>query len=66
MTEFRRWRRPQRRTGPLNLSAFQPYVDGRGDMHGDVLVLGYSRIERGGKVPSGGAAVEHPLGDPVQ
>jgi hypothetical protein len=33
--------------GPLILSGIRPYVDGRGDMYGDELVLGYSRILRG-------------------
>jgi hypothetical protein len=33
--------------GPLILSGIRPYVDGRGDMYGDRLVLGYSRIARG-------------------
>jgi hypothetical protein len=33
--------------GPLILSGIRPYVDGRGDMYGDELVLGYSRIARG-------------------
>jgi hypothetical protein len=33
--------------GPLILSGIRPYVDGRGDMYGDQLVLGYSRIARG-------------------
>lgn len=30
--------------GPLILSGIRPYVDGRGDMYGDDLVLGYKRI----------------------
>ncbi|MEO8455080.1 MAG: hypothetical protein ABI454_07960 [Sphingomicrobium sp.] len=33
--------------GPLILSGIRPYVDGRGDMYGDELVLGYARIARG-------------------
>jgi hypothetical protein len=33
--------------GPLILSGIRPYVDGRGDMYGDELVLGYSRIVHG-------------------
>jgi hypothetical protein len=33
--------------GPLILSGIRPYVDGRGDMYGDELVLGYYRIARG-------------------
>jgi hypothetical protein len=30
--------------GPLILSGIRPYIDGRGDMYGDELVVGYSRI----------------------
>jgi hypothetical protein len=33
--------------GPLILSGIRPYVDGRGDMYGDELVLGYARIAHG-------------------
>jgi hypothetical protein len=33
--------------GPLILSGIRPYVDGRGDMYGDELVLGYGRIADG-------------------
>jgi len=33
--------------GPLILSGIRPYVDGRGDMYGDQLVLGFSRISHG-------------------
>ncbi len=33
--------------GPLILSGIRPYVDGRGDMYGDALVLGYKRILEG-------------------
>ncbi|WP_028970240.1 hypothetical protein [Sphingomonas sp. URHD0057] len=33
--------------GPLILSGIRPYVDGRGDMYGDELVLDYVRIIRG-------------------
>jgi hypothetical protein len=33
--------------GPLILSGIRPYVDGRGDMYGDELVVGYSRIVHG-------------------
>ena len=33
--------------GPLILSGIRPYVDGRGDMYGDELVVGYSRILHG-------------------
>jgi hypothetical protein len=33
--------------GPLILSGIRPYIDGRGDMYGDDLVLGYARIAGG-------------------
>ncbi|MFL6763567.1 MAG: hypothetical protein ACJ8FO_00025 [Sphingomicrobium sp.] len=33
--------------GPLILSGIRPYIDGRGDMYGDELVLGYARIIHG-------------------
>jgi hypothetical protein len=33
--------------GPLILSGIRPYVDGRGDMYGDDLVIGYARIMDG-------------------
>ena len=33
--------------GPLILSGIRPYVDGRGDMYGDELVVGYKRITDG-------------------
>src|SRR5437868_9463602 len=33
--------------GPLILSGIRPYVDGRGDMYGDELVVGYARIIHG-------------------
>jgi hypothetical protein len=33
--------------GPLILSGIRPYIDGRGDMYGDELVLGYVRIANG-------------------
>jgi hypothetical protein len=33
--------------GPLILSGIRPYIDGRGDMYGDALVVGFSRIARG-------------------
>jgi hypothetical protein len=33
--------------GPLILSGIRPYIDGRGDMYGDELVIGYSRIVHG-------------------
>ena len=33
--------------GPLILSGIRPYVDGRGDMYGDALVVGYKKITDG-------------------
>jgi hypothetical protein len=33
--------------GPLILSGIRPYVDGRGDMYGDELVIGYYQIAQG-------------------
>ena len=33
--------------GPLILAGIRPYVDGRGDMYGDALVLDYKRITEG-------------------
>jgi hypothetical protein len=33
--------------GPLILSGIRPYIDGRGDMYGDELVLGYARMIHG-------------------
>ncbi|MEA3060061.1 MAG: hypothetical protein QOE50_1473 [Sphingomonadales bacterium] len=33
--------------GPLILAGIRPYVDGRGDMYGDELVVGYARIAHG-------------------
>ena len=33
--------------GPLILSGIRPYVDGRGDMYGDQLVVDYKRITDG-------------------
>jgi hypothetical protein len=33
--------------GPLILSGIRPYVDGRGDMYGDALVVDYSHITKG-------------------
>lgn len=33
--------------GPLILSGIRPYIDGRGDMYGDELVMGYARIAKG-------------------
>jgi hypothetical protein len=33
--------------GPLILAGIRPYVDGRGDMYGDSLVVGYKRITDG-------------------
>jgi hypothetical protein len=42
--------------GPLILSGIRPYVDGRGDMYGDQLVVGYADIVHGDK-PAFDAAV---------
>lgn len=36
--------------GPLILAGIRPYIDGRGDMYGDVLVSDYVRINRGDRV----------------
>jgi hypothetical protein len=36
--------------GPLILSGIRPYVDGRGDMYGDELVVDYKRITDGDAV----------------
>jgi hypothetical protein len=33
--------------GPLILSGIRPYIDGRGDMYGDELVLGFASITNG-------------------
>jgi hypothetical protein len=33
--------------GPLILAGIRPYIDGRGDMYGDELVVGYARITHG-------------------
>jgi hypothetical protein len=33
--------------GPLILKGIRPYIDGRGDMYGDDLVVGYARIIHG-------------------
>lgn len=33
--------------GPLILSGIRPYIDGRGDMYGDALVIDYARIAEG-------------------
>lgn len=33
--------------GPLILSGIRPYIDGRGDMYGDELVVGYANIAHG-------------------
>ena len=33
--------------GPLILSGIRPYIDGRGDMYGDALVLGFASITNG-------------------
>lgn len=35
--------------GPLILSGIRPYIDGRGDMYGDELVLGYYIIAHGNR-----------------
>ena len=35
--------------GPLILSGIRPYIDGRGDMYGDELVLGYYVIAHGNR-----------------
>jgi hypothetical protein len=35
--------------GPLILSGIRPYIDGRGDMYGDELVVGYADIVHGDK-----------------
>jgi hypothetical protein len=43
--------------GPLILSGIRPYVDGRGDMYGDELVVGYADIVHGDK-PAFEAAVK--------
>jgi hypothetical protein len=43
--------------GPLILSGIRPYIDGRGDMYGDTLVLGFSRITHG-DAPAFAQAVE--------
>jgi hypothetical protein len=36
--------------GPLILSGIRPYIDGRSDMYGDELVLGYARMTDGDAV----------------
>ena len=36
--------------GPLILAGIRPYVDGRGDMYGDALVVDYARIVHGDSV----------------
>jgi hypothetical protein len=33
--------------GPLILSGIRPYIDGRGDMYGDDLVVGFYRMTHG-------------------
>jgi hypothetical protein len=33
--------------GPLILSGIRPFVDGRGDMYGDDLVIGFSKMSKG-------------------
>lgn len=44
--------------GPLILSGIRPYVDGRGDMYGDALVVDYKRITDGDQAALD-AAVAH-------
>ena len=46
--------------GPLILSGIRPYVDGRGDMYGDELVVGYKKIIDGD--PAALAAAERNWG----
>jgi len=46
--------------GPLILSGIRPYVDGRGDMYGDELVVGYKHILEGD--PAALAAAERRWG----
>ena len=41
--------------GPLILAGIRPYVDGRGDMYGDALVLGYLRVAHGDAFAFAGA-----------
>jgi hypothetical protein len=41
--------------GPLILSGIRPYVDGRGDMYGDALVVDYARIVHGDSEAFGAA-----------
>jgi len=41
--------------GPLILSGIRPYVDGRGDMYGDELIVGYKRIIEGDAAALAGA-----------
>ena len=33
--------------GPLILSGIRPYIDGRGDVYGDAMMLDYSRLSKG-------------------
>ena len=51
--------------GPLILSGIRPYIDGRGDMYGDDLVLGFARImrRRCRCLRRCGEPLEHSLGD---
>jgi hypothetical protein len=41
--------------GPLILSGIRPYIDGRGDMYGDAMVLGYKSIADGNAAALGEA-----------
>jgi hypothetical protein len=44
--------------GPLILAGIRPYIDGRGDMYGDELVIGYSRIMKGDREALGQAVAQ--------
>jgi hypothetical protein len=33
--------------GPLILSGIRPYIDGRGDVYGDAMMLDYARLSKG-------------------
>ena len=45
--------------GPLILSGIRPYIDGRADMYGDELVVGYKRIIDGDAAALGEAVVRY-------